>query len=302
MENRDRKMQELEGLHPGYCPESVSDGGWRELCRRCNELRLEKESWWARIVSDPEAVPCVEESAVTTRLRGNTFAEVELRGPGLQCRIAPEHLLLAHPGARTVLGDEAAPQPKRVRNLADLARSYDHVRRRVCRHEDRRAAILDRIFLRHSCVLAVDAALPSGRADLVALSAHGTAVFFLLRRYQAGDLRLPGQGGIVWRMHELNRLLANEQTMGCWLRDFLERSRALETPHSRRYRPSANPVVIHPRVRLLIVDFDHAQRLEGLPSLRTNLEDGLDHSAVRGDIHCIGDAGNISYSTFFSGI
>jgi hypothetical protein len=294
-------MQGLEGLHSGYCPEAGSDGDWRELCRRCNELRLVKESWWARIVSDPEAVPYVEESAVKVRLRGNSFAEVELRGPGLQCRIAPEHLLLTHPGARTVLGDEVAPQPKRVQNLSDLARSYDHVRRQVCRHEDRRAAILDRLFLRHSCVLAVDAALPSGWADLVTLSPHGTAVFFLLRRYQDGDLRLHGQGGIVWRMHELNRCLANEQVMGSWLRDLLERSCALETPHSRRYRLAANPV-IHPRVRLLIVDFDHAQRLEGLPSLRADLEAGLDHSAARSDIHCIGDAGNISHSTFFSGI
>lgn len=295
-------MPELEGLHSGYCPETGSDGGWRELCRRCNELLLVKESWWARIVADPEAIFCVEESAVKVRLRGNAFADVELRGAGLQCRIAPEHLLLTHPGSRTVLGDDAAPQPNRVQNLADLARCYDLVRRRSCHHEDRRAAILDRLFLRHSCALAVDAALPSGRADLVTLSAQGTAVFFLLRRYQAGDLRLHGQGGIVWRMHELNRLLANEQAMGCWLRDFLERSRALETPHSRRYRLAANPVAIHPRVRLLIVDFDHAQRLEGLPSLRAILEDGLDHSAAWGDIHCIGDAGNISYSTFFSGI
>jgi len=294
-------MSELEGLHSGLFPESGSDGEWRELCRRCNELRLVPENWWARIVADPEVVPCVEESAVKVRLRGNAFAEVELRGAGVQCRIAPENLLLAHPGARTVLGDEAAPQSKRVQNLADLARSYDHVRRRVCRHEDRRAATLDRLFLRHSCVLAVDAALPSGRADLVTLSPRGAAVFFLLRRYQDGDLRLAGRGGIVWRMQELNRHLAQEQVMGSWIRDLLERSRALETPHVKRYRFAANPVV-HPRVRLLIVDFDHAQRLGGLPSLRADLEVGLDHAAARGDIHCIGDAGNISYDTFFSGI
>ncbi len=301
MEGRDKNMQEREGPDPEYFPQTAPGGEWRELCRRCNELRLVRESWWARIVADPEAVPCVNESAVKVRLRGNSFAEVELRGAGLQCRVAPEHLLLTHPGARTVLGDEAAPQPKRVQNLADLARSYDHVRRRVCHHEDRRAAILDRLFLRHSCVLAVDAALPSRRVDLVALSPQGTAVFFLLRRYLDGDLRLQGRGGIVWRMRELNSALASEQVTGSWIHDLLERSRALETPHSRRYRFAANPV-IHPRVRLLIVDFDHAQRLEGLPALRADLEAGLDHTAARGDIHCIGDAGNVSHGTFFSGI
>ena len=281
--------------------EKALEAQWRELCRRCNELRRDPRSWWARIVGDAETVPRVDETGITVRLRGNVFAEVCLHGPALQCRIAPEHLLLSHPGARTVLGDEIMPHPKRVRTLDELARSYEHVRRRVCSHEDRRAAILDRLFLRHSCVLAVDAALPSGRADLVALSPQGTAVFFLLRRYQDGDLRLAGRGGIVWRMQEFNRVLETEQVMDSWLRDLLERSRALDTPHLKRYRFAANPV-IHPRVRLLVVDFDHAQRLGGLKSLRVNLEAGLDHAASRGDIHCIGDAGNISYTTFFSGI
>lgn len=289
------------GNMPELCREAPRAEQWRELCRRCNELGQDSRSWWARIVADPEVVPCVEESAVKVRLRGNALADVELRGAGLQCRIAPEHLLMSHPGTRTVLGDEIMPQPKRVRTLDELARSYEHVRRRVCSHEDRRAAILDRLFLRHSCVLAVDAALPSGRADLVALSPQGTAVFFLLRRYQDGDLRLAGRGGIVWRMQELNRILESEQAMGSWLLDHLGRSRALDTPHLKRYRFAANPV-IHPRVRLLVVDFDHAQRLGGLQSLRVNLEAGLDHTASRGDIHCIGDAGNISYTTFFSGI
>ncbi|SFJ12033.1 hypothetical protein SAMN04488082_101372 [Desulfomicrobium apsheronum] len=275
---------------------------WPELCRRCNELRLDPRSWWARIIGDVEAVPRVDETGITVRLRGNVFAEVCLHGPALQCRIAPEHLLLSHPGSMAVLGDaEALPRQRRVECLADLARFHERVRRRVCRHEDRRAAILDRLFLRHSCVLGVDAVLPSGRADLVVLSPRGTVVFFLLRRYQDGDLRLAGRGGIVWRMHELGRLLADKEVMDSWFHDFLERSRALETPHLKRYRFAGNPV-IHPRARLLIVDFDHAQRLGGLPSLRADLETGLDQGAIRDDIHCIGDAGNISYTTLFSGI
>lgn len=295
-------MQELEELHSGSCPTAGSDGTWRELCRRCNELRLVPESWWARIVDDPEAVPCLEESALKVRLRGNVLVEVELRGSGLQCHIAPEHLLLSHPGSRAVLWDAgAAAEPGRVASLADLAVHYDHVRRRVCMGQDQRSAVIDRLFLRHSCILAVDAPLPSGRADLVALSARGDVVFFLLRRYCDPLLRLKGRGGIVWRMQELSRCLADDEAMTLWVQRLLERARLLQTPHSRRFRFEGRPHV-HPRACLLIVDFDHAQRLRGLPSLRANLEDGLDHSAARGDIHCIGDAGNISYGTFFSGI
>ena len=283
---------------PGAAPE----GEWRELCRRCNELRLEPQSWWARIVADPEAVFRVEESAIAVRLRGNELAEVKLRGEGLHCRIAPEHLLFSHSGARTVLGDfSAAPEPKLIQNLTEFGEHYDHVRRRIRAQVDRRRAIADRLFLRHPCVVAVDAALPTGRADLVALSPHGTAVFFLLRRYDDPDLRLKGRGGIAWRMRELTRCLADDGSMVLWVHNLLERSRHLETSHSRRYRFDGMPD-IHPRARLLIVDFDHAQRLHGLPQLRADLEHGLDRDASRSDIHCIGDAGNISHGTFFSGI
>lgn len=127
--------------------EKALEAQWRELCRRCNELRRDPRSWWARIVGDVEAVPRVDETGITVRLRGNVFAEVCLHGPALQCRIAPEHLLLSHPGTRAVLGDtDAVPRQRQVECLDDLARFHDRVRRRVCRHEDRRAAILDRLF------------------------------------------------------------------------------------------------------------------------------------------------------------
>lgn len=293
-------MPEVEGRN--LWPELGAGGTWRELCRRLNALRLEPQNWWARIAADPEAVFCVEESALKVRLHGNDFLEVTLRGTGLHCRIAPEHLLLSHPGARIVLGDEdVAAESKRIRNLAELETHYDHVRRRVCAREDRRLAIADRLFLRHSCVLAVDADLPTGRADLVALSPQGVAVFFLLRRYQDPDLRLKGRGGVVWRMRELDKCLADSENMALWVRNLLERSRHLDTLHARRFRFDKTPL-IYPRARLLVVDFDHAQRLHGLPLLRADIEAGLDHDAAQGDIHCIGDAGNVSHGTFFSGI
>ena len=295
-------MSEQGELCVKDCKPEVFEEQWPELCRRLNELRLEPQSWWARIAADPEAVFCGDESALKVRLRGNDFLEVRLRGTGLQCRIAPEHLLLSHPGARTVLGDaEGSAEPKRIGSLTELAAHYDHVPRRVCVAQDRRAAIIDRLFLRHFCVLAVDAALPAGRADLVALSPKGEAVFFLLRRYQDQDLRLKGRGGVVWRMRELGSCLAERENTVLWLHGLLERSRLLETPHARRFRFDKTPA-IHPRPRLLVVDFDHAQRLHGLPLLRADIEDGLDHDAAQCDIHCIGDAGNISHGTFFSGI
>jgi hypothetical protein len=249
------------------------------------------------MAADEEAVIRVDEHVVSVRLRGNAFVEIGLRGEEPQCRMAPEHLLLTHPGARVVL--DGREGPRSVRTPDELARHYAHVRRRACSRTDRRQAILDRLYLRHSCVMAVDVPVPPGTADLVALSPAGMMVFFLLRRYADGDLRLKGKGSVPWRMKAMNDWLAGPGALD-WSRGLLERSASLETRRSRRYR-LPDCLSVHPRPGLLVVDFDHAQRLGGLPELRAGLQDGLDRSAARGDIHCLGDAGNISYGTFFSG-
>lgn len=279
---------------PGtHCPGEA----WRELCARLNALRAREGGWWNRMAADEEAVIRVDEHVVSVRLRGNAFVEIGLRGEEPQCRMAPEHLLLTHPGARVVL--DGREGPRSVRTPDELARHYAHVRRRACSRTDRRQAILDRLYLRHSCVMAVDVPVPPGTADLVALSPAGMMVFFLLRRYADGDLRLKGKGSVPWRMKAMNDWLAGPGALD-WSRGLLERSASLETRRSRRYR-LPDCLSVHPRPGLLVVDFDHAQRLGGLPELRAGLQDGLDRSAARGDIHCLGDAGNISYGTFFSG-
>ena len=273
---------------------------WVELCRSLNGLRSQEGSWWRRMADDGESVIRVDEDSVEVRLRGNTLASIGVRDGAPFCRMEPEHLLLTHPGGRTVLGQAEAPG-RSVRSLEDLAAHYALVRRRACRHMDRRQAVLDRLYLRHSCVLAVDAPLAEGRVDLLALSPGGQAVFVLLRRYADADLRLKGRGGILWRMRELDRRLADTAAAASWVRGLLERGAALDTVHSRRYRHQG-AVSVHPFARLMIVDFDHAQRLHGLPALRADLEHGLDRSGARSDIHCLGDAGNISFGTFFSGL
>ena len=123
----------------------------------------------------------------------------------------------------------------------------------------------------------------------------------MLRRYADGDLRLKGRGGIAWRLAELEGWLSDAQASASWVRGLLERGAALDTRHSRRYR-APDSLRVHGRARLLIVDFDHAQRLEGLPGLRADLEAALDRTHSKDDIPCIGDPGNILYATLFSGI
>ncbi len=136
---------------PGALP---GEPAWRELCTALNGLRRESGSWWGAMADDRETVPRVDESTVTVRLSGNVLAEVGLRHGAPQCRMEPAHLLLAHPGAKIPVGETGAAV-RSVRTLGELAGHYGHVRRLVRRHVARRQAVLARLFLRHSCGLAI---------------------------------------------------------------------------------------------------------------------------------------------------
>lgn len=273
---------------------------WRELCWRLNDLAATSDSWWQKIVADPDTVVRVDGASIEVRLRGTVLVTVEPHGDGVRCRIAPEFLLRSHPGARAVLtADGLVPEPSCIGSLEEFAKLYQHVRRRGCQHSDRRQAILDRLFLRHSAILAVAAAFHQQRVDLVTISPHGTCSVFLLRRFADGDLRLRGRGGIVWQMRELDRLIAYEDVSRAWIQELIERGLALQTRFRRRYERKVSSV--YPHARLLVVDFDHSQRHGELLSLRSELEAGLDRRVAPDDMLFIGDPGNISLKTLISG-
>jgi hypothetical protein len=176
------------------------------------------------------------------------------------------------------------------------------VRRRACQHVDRRQSVLDRLFLRHGAILAIDAPLGPGRIDLVALGPDGTCVLYVLRRYQDADLRLSGPGGVSQKLRRWDVWLSESGPALEQVGALLDRARLLHGPRQTRFTRLPSPRRIHPRARLLIVDFDHAQRLHGLAKLRGDLDAGLDRNASGDDILAIGDPGNITHTILFSAI
>jgi hypothetical protein len=276
---------------------------WLDLVRDCNMLRADPASWWSRILADPEIVPRCDETGIVLRLRGNAFLELQREGQALIARIAHEYLIPAHPGSRVVLTErDARPAVARIDSLEELAERYDVVRRRVCRDSNRRDAVLDRLYARHACVVGVDVPLAFGRVDLVALAPDGTCVFMLLRRYADQDVRLAGPGGICARIRGLEAGLCSVSRPHEAVSALVQRMRAVDGPWARRFALLPEARRIYPRVRLAVVDFDHAQRQSGLADLRMMLERGLDRDQAREDILTIGDPGNISHGVIFSGI
>lgn len=290
----------------------VSSGGvdfsdascpWADGVRLCNALADDPGSWWSRILADPEIVTRCDEDGVVVRLRGTPFLEINRGGDELAVRIAHEYLIPAHPGSRAMLSAHGGrPPAARIDSLTELAARYTVVRKRVCGYPNRRGAVLDRLYRRHACVIGVDVPLPLGRVDLVALTPDGTCVFFLLRRYADQDLRLAGPGGIRARIRNLEAELRTCPRPWTLASGMISRMRALRGPWSRRFAMLPEPRLVHPRVRLVVVDFDHAQRQCGLADLRAMLERGLDRDQTREDILTIGDPGNISPRGLFSGI
>lgn len=278
----------------------VTVPAWKELCRRCNELYAVPDSWWRTVLADPEVIVRVDRDAVSLRLRGNLLLRVELRGRGLHCRVPSEYLLRRHPGSLSVLCEEASPAPPCVSSLNELGADYALVRRRACQVTDRRRAVQDRLFLRHGVFLAVDAPLPPGNADLLAVHPGGAGVVFLLRRYADADLRLAGPGGVAHCLARWREWLQGGAAKA-HVTELAERLRSLHGPFGRRFErfPEVRRMVVRPR--LLLVDFDHAQRLGGLDALCGALMK-LDPELERNDILAIGDPGNISVKTLFSGL
>lgn len=296
---------------PDHTPSiSTPEPPWQQLCALCNVLYRDQDSWWRGILDDSELVVRVDHDCVALRLGGTQFLTLESRGHGLHARILPELLIQAHPGSRFVLTEaDLQPEPRIIGSLVELGSAYSLVRRRVLARTDRRQAVLDRLYLRHRAVAAVDIPMPFGRIDLMVVAADGTCVSYLLRRYMDADLRLTGGGGIVGQLAAVDHWLADADHALSAVQTALDRLRSLDGPWAGRFVRLPNQLRLYPRARLLIVDFDHAQRLSGLSDLLGSVrkeweksQSGLDRTLGAGDILTIGDPGNISHKLLFSGI
>lgn len=284
---------------------------WQQICQTCNTLYQDKNSWWSRIAHDPQIVPRVDKNSITLRLGGVEFLILEPRGTGVHGRIAPEFLLCTHPGSRFALSEDTlSPHPLFITSLADLGQQYDQVCRRVWARSRRNQAVLDRLFLRHINVLAVATPLSLGIVDLVVVSPQGVCLLYLLRSYKDPSLRRAGPGGVAHLMDAMNLKLEHSPKIQLEVQLFLERLRALGGPWKTRIDRYPDLLTLYPRIRLVIYDFDQAQRQVGLDTVVANLAknlaqgtmSGLDQEGWDGDIFTIGDPGNISHKLLLSGI
>lgn len=276
---------------------------WAEITRQCNILLADQNSWWSRIVGDPDLVIRLDPSGLVVRLCGHNFLKIVLMGQELALKIAHEYLVPAPPGSRAMLtAHGASPKCARIDSLAALGARYPLIRQRVCSQPLRRAALLDRLYLRHHCFLAVDASLPWGQADLVALAPDGTCVCLLLRSYTDQDLRLRGQHGIGACLRKIEARLGACASPQAAITAMITRSRSLEGPWTSRFARLPEVKRVYPRARLLVVDFDLAQRHGGLNSLRHDLEQDLGPGYARADVLTIGDPGNIRPRDIFADI
>lgn len=272
------------------------------LGRALNSLAEECGSWWQAVLADRKCVistGCDEE--VVVRLGGNELLRARIVQGRVDVHVPEEYLYLSHPGYRVVLraGEETKPC-RRIVSLADFGRNFRKVCRNVLHETERRRAIQDRLWLRHDCLAGLDVALCGVLVDMVAVRPDGTCVCYLLRRYADQDILLGGPGGVVDRMAMLERqqsmLLLDE------VRRLLERLRYLVHRQQRRFCRMADPVRLHPRVRLLVVDFDDAQRQLGIPELRSRFAVLSGRTDDQNEVITVGDPGNVSLKALFSGM
>lgn len=276
---------------------------WQQICLTCNALYQDKNSWWQPIAHDPQIVPRVDKHSIALRLGGIEFMILEPRGTGIHARLAPEFLLRTHVGSRFVLTHEhLSPEPLFVSSLDELGLHYALVRRRVLAHSQRHQAVLDRLFLRHRHILAVAIPFSIGLIDFSILTPQGLCFLYLLRPYNHPALHSQGPNSIVHYQQSINHWLTKDHQGQKEVQELLKRTQALQGPWSTRLASQLSQITLYPRIRLIIYDFDQAQRQLGLSTLLTNLENNqdqvtrlaLDPNGWSGDIFTIGDPGNIT--------
>jgi len=266
-----------------------------------NSLAEEAGSWWQAVLAEQTCVISAGCDEVVVRLCGNELLRVRIVQERVDVHVPEEYLRLNHPGYRVVLrAGEEAKSCRRIVSLTDFGRSFRKVCRNVLHVTERRRAIQDRLWLRHDCLVGLDVSLCGVLVDMVAVRPDGTCVCYLLRRYADQDILLGGPGGVVDSMAMLERqqsmLLLDE------VRRLLERQRYLVHRQQRRFCRMADPVRLHPRVRLLVVDFDDAQRQLGIPGLRSRFAALSGRGDDQNEVITVGDPGNVSLKALFSGM
>ena len=140
--------------------------------------------------------------------------------------------------------------------------------------------------------------------DLGAIDDKGKLVLFEVKLFENKEIRSAKTPSVLKQLLKYEKIIKrHEQKILNAFKDQFELYSQLKGRFFRqKKRLSPQSLSIYPRVRLIITDFDSAQRDALLLSIRKTIEDGMDWEENSPDLITVGLPQNINESHLFQGI
>ena len=280
-----------------------------------NNLYEDRNSWWRKIADDDEVFILIRNNRLHVLANGGLLLQVEHTRGSITCKTHEEFLSLRSENNPYVVLEEDQTSPiQRVQGLSGLANHYQKVKRRIKLFTGREKQVVQDLGLGITQIIDLEVGLAgrkrrnatrrgARRIDMAGISDEGMLVFFEVKLFDNSEIRSPATPKVVRQLQEYERLLKKFQRE--ILNGYNEQFKMYERLNGNFFRkriPKINEFELHPRVRLIITDFDGIQRTFLLPKFMEGISQGLGWSVDSPDLITVGKHRIIKKSRLFKGL
>ncbi len=276
------------------------------MIKKMNDLYEDENSWWHKIVEDDEVFIRIRKNELRVMIHGGLLLLVTMKAGKIVCKINEEYLFLKSDRDPYIVLEESGRTAKYVKGLEEFVRHYSKIKRRIKSLIGKERQVSHALSLNIKQMVDREVGLvdkPESKnvkfVDLAAVSDAGMLVFYEVKLFDNNEIRSLKTPRVVKQIQIYERLIkANQDKIIKAYNDQFQVISQLKGSFFKKRLPAPKVSYVHPRVRLIITDYDDAQRKWFLPQIRSQLEESLKTS----DIITVGGYRNIKKERLFRGL
>lgn len=279
----------------------------KNMIHEINALYENENSWWHKIIEDNEVFIRIRKNELRVMVHGGLLLLVTIKAGKIVCKINEEFLFLkSDKDPYVVLEENARTTIKYVKGLEEFVRYYLKIKRRMRLLIGKERQVSHALSLNVKQMVDREVGLvdePENKkvkfVDLAAVSESGKIVFYEVKLFDNKEIRSLKTPSVVDQIQEYERLIKKDRDKIIEAyNDQFQTISQLKGSFFEKRLPAPKVSSVYPRVRLIITDFDDAQREWFLPQIRSQLEESLETS----DIITMGGYKNIKKEHLFRGL
>lgn len=286
-----------------------------ELIKCLNDLYEEKGSWWQTIVDDDQVFILLRENELHALVHGGLLLKITYRNEKIVCKTHEEYLSLrSEADPYVTISESGTAQPKRVEGLAEFARHYGKIKRRIklfVSNERQHCHtmslnIKEIVETEGGLVLEKSEAADRNKAQFVDLQAvldDGKMVFVEVKLLDNSEIRSRKIPPVVNQLRKYEDIIKKhkQQIINAYAEQY-ETYSQLKGSFFNKKLPCPSNIRIFPTVRLIITDFDGVHFKYSLPKIRENIENGMGWETNSDNLITVGKPNYINSGHIFKGI